>query len=85
MFNVGKDLLSRGGTATEVLDNVPSVSVEPNGAVSLRGNTGVTILINGKPSVLANNNALATIPASNIEKVEVMSISTWRTGSIAKG
>ncbi len=72
VFNVGKDLLSRGGTATEILDNVPSVTVEPSGTVSLRGNSGVTILINGKPSALARNNALSSIPASSIEKVEVI-------------
>ncbi|MEM1326794.1 MAG: TonB-dependent receptor [Bacteroidota bacterium] len=72
VFNVGKDLLARGGTATEILDNVPSVTVEPSGTVSLRGNSGVTILINGKPSALARNNALSSIPASSIERVEVI-------------
>lgn len=72
VFNVGKDMLSRGGTANEVLDNVPSIAVEANGAVSLRGNSGVTILINGRPSSLADNNALGSIPASSIEKVEVI-------------
>ncbi|MEM9884806.1 MAG: outer membrane beta-barrel family protein [Bacteroidota bacterium] len=72
VFNVGKDLLSTGGSATEVLDNVPSVTVEPSGTVSLRGNAGVTILVNGKPSALAQNDALSTIPASSIERVEVI-------------
>jgi len=72
VFNVGKDLLSRGGSVTDILDNVPSVTVEPSGAVSLRGNSGVTILINGKPSALTQNNALSTIPASSIDRVEVI-------------
>ncbi|MEM0991666.1 MAG: TonB-dependent receptor [Bacteroidota bacterium] len=72
VFNVGKDLLSRGGSVTDILDNVPSVTVEPNGAVSLRGNSGVTILIDGKPSALTQNDALSTIPASSIERVEVI-------------
>ena len=72
VFNVGKDLLARGGSVTDILDNVPSVTVEPSGAVSLRGNSGVTILIDGKPSALTQNDALSTIPASSIDRVEVI-------------
>lgn len=72
VFNVGTDLVSKGGNAIDILNNVPSVSVNYNGAVSLRGNTGVRILINGKPSVLTANNGLEQIPAENIEKVEVI-------------
>lgn len=72
VFNVGNDLVAKGGTANDILNNVPSVSVNSNGAVSLRGNTGVRILINGKPSVLTANNGLEQIPAENIEKVEVI-------------
>ena len=74
VFNVGKDLSSTGASAFEVLDNVPSVTVNIEGQVSLRGNTGVQILINGKPSVLASDesNALGTITADMIDKVEVI-------------
>lgn len=72
VFNVGSDLVAKGGNATNILNNVPSVSVNYNGTVSLRGNTGVRILINGKPSVLTANNGLEQIPAENIEKVEVI-------------
>lgn len=72
VFNVGKDLMSNGGSATDILNNVPSVNVDANGGISLRGNTGVRILINGKPSMLSMNNGLQQIPASNIEKVEVI-------------
>ena len=72
IFDVGADIVSQGGTANEVLDNVPMVNVSPEGIVSLRGNSGVKVLINGKPSALADNNALQGIPASNIDKVEVM-------------
>lgn len=72
VFNVGKDLISKGGSATDILGNVPSVNVDPVGAVSLRGNSNVRVLINGKPSVLTNNNGLEQIPAENIEKVEVV-------------
>ncbi len=69
---MGSDLVAKGGNATNILNNVPSVSVNYNGTVSLRGNTGVRILINGKPSVLTANNGLEQIPAENIEKVEVI-------------
>jgi len=72
IFDVGADIISQGGTANEVLDNVPMVSVSEDGIVSLRGNSSVKVLINGKPSALADNNALQGISASNIEKVEIM-------------
>ncbi|MBE8725700.1 outer membrane beta-barrel family protein [Flavobacterium hungaricum] len=72
VFNVGKDILSRGGSANDILNNVPSVNVDVAGVVSLRGNSGVTVLINGKPSILAANNGLSQISAANIEKVEVI-------------
>ena len=72
IFDVGADITSQGGTANEVLDNVPMVNVSPDGVVSLRGRSSVKVLINGKPSALADNNALQGIPASNIAKVEIM-------------
>tara|TARA_A100001015_G_scaffold321201_1_gene450734 strand:- start:1856 stop:4195 length:2340 start_codon:yes stop_codon:yes gene_type:complete len=74
VFNVGKDLSSSGASALEVLDNIPSVAVSIEGEVSLRGNSGVQILINGKPSVLTSEggNALGSITAEIIEKVEVI-------------
>ncbi|MEZ4803083.1 MAG: TonB-dependent receptor [Gelidibacter sp.] len=75
IYNVGKDLTVRGGTVSDVLDNVPSVSVDVEGNVSLRGNENVTILINGKPSGLVGLNstdALRQLPAESIERVEVI-------------
>lgn len=72
IFNVGKDLISRGASASDILNNVPSVSVNALGAVSLRGNSSVRILINGKPSVMTQNNGLEQIPAETIERVEVI-------------
>ena len=75
VFNVGKDLANQGGSAQDILDNVPSVTVDIDGAVSLRGSTGVRILIDGKPSGLANQdnaNGLRAIPANLIESVEVI-------------
>jgi outer membrane receptor protein involved in Fe transport len=75
IYNVGKDLTVRGGTVSDVLDNVPSVSVDVEGNVSLRGNENVRILINGKPSGLvglSSTDALRQLPAEAIEKVEVI-------------
>lgn len=74
VFNVGKDISSTGMGALDVLNNVPSVNVDIEGQISLRGNTGVQILINGKPSVLADeqSNALGTLTADMIESIEVI-------------
>ncbi len=72
IFNVGKDLITKGGSANDILNNVPSVSVNTIGTVSLRGNSSVRILINGKPSVMTQNNGLEQIPAESIERVEVI-------------
>ena len=74
VFNVGKDFSTSGASALEVLNNVPSVNVSIEGDVSLRGSAGVQILINGKPSVLADqsSNALGTITADMIESIEVI-------------
>lgn len=75
VFNVGQDLSSAGESATEVLSNIPSVEVDTEGEVSLRGNSSVTIWINGKESGLtADNRAqiLQQIPAESIDRIEVI-------------
>ncbi|RKF02708.1 outer membrane receptor protein involved in Fe transport [Tenacibaculum lutimaris] len=75
IYNVGKDMTVKGGNASDVLDNVPSVNVDAEGAVSLRGNENVRILIDGKPSALvglSGTDALRNLPADAIEKVEVI-------------
>jgi outer membrane receptor protein involved in Fe transport len=74
-FNVGKDLANTGASAQDILDNVPSVSVDVEGRVSLRGNENVRILIDGKPSGLVsidNANGLRSLPSNMIDKVEVI-------------
>ncbi|MFT4665314.1 MAG: outer membrane receptor protein involved in Fe transport [Polaribacter sp.] len=73
IFNVGKDLSNTGASALELLNNVPSVNVSIEGEITLRGAGGVQVLINGKPSVLADEGgALGTITAEMIDRIEVI-------------
>lgn len=75
VINVDKDLTSTGGTAIDVVQNIPSVNVDIDGNVSFRGNQNLTILIDGKPSALlglSNSDILASLPASSIESVELV-------------
>ncbi|WP_224490345.1 TonB-dependent receptor domain-containing protein [Robertkochia flava] len=75
VYNIGKDLTTAGATVTDALNNVPSVAVDIEGNVSLRGNDNVRILINGRPSALAgfgSTDALQQLPADAIERVEVI-------------
>jgi outer membrane receptor for ferrienterochelin and colicins len=73
VYNVGQDMMVKGGTVSDVLDNVPSVSVDTEGNVSLRGSDNIRILIDGRPSYAVNiAEALRQIPADAIDKVEVV-------------
>ena len=75
VINVDKNIVTGGGTATDVLDNVPSVSVDNDGEVTLRGSSNVKVLINGRPYELMGSELdvlLEQIPASSIENVEVI-------------
>ena len=75
VYNIGKDLTLKGSSVSDVLDNLPSLEVDVDGNVSLRGNQSVRILINGKPSGLvgiSSNDALKQFPSESVEKVEVI-------------
>ena len=84
IYNIGKDMTVKGGTASDVLDNVPAVNIDPEGTISLRGNESVRILIDGKPSELIglnDVNALRQLPSDAIEKVEVITSPSARYDS----
>ena len=73
VYNVGQDMMVKGGTASDVLDNVPSVTVDAEGNVALRGNDNVKVLIDGRPSnAISIADALKSIPADALDKVEVI-------------
>jgi len=75
VFNVDKSIVSQGGNANDVLQQIPSVNVDMDGNVSLRGSGNVTVLIDGKPSSITGSSRqaiLQQIPASSIESIEVI-------------
>ncbi|MEY2649282.1 MAG: hypothetical protein RL282_1995 [Bacteroidota bacterium] len=75
IFNVGKDLANAGGSASNILQNIPSVSVDAEGNVKLRGSDNVRILVDGKPSGLVSikgGSGLQNLQASLVEKVEII-------------
>ncbi|MCK4233583.1 TonB-dependent receptor [candidate division WOR-3 bacterium] len=72
VINVSKHYTAVSGTAVDVLENVPSVTVDIEGNVSLRGSGSFTVLINGRPTALESNEALQQIPASTIENIEII-------------
>jgi hypothetical protein len=88
IYTVGRDLTVKGGSVSDVLDNVPSISVDVEGNVSLRGSEDVRILINGKPSGLVGLNsaeALRQLPSESIEKVEVITSPSARYDAQGSG
>ncbi|HAF28575.1 MAG TPA: hypothetical protein DCG75_05960 [Bacteroidales bacterium] len=72
IINVSQQHTSASGTAVEILENIPSVTVDIEGNVSLRGSSSFTVLIDNKPSLLNPSDALNQIPASSIESIEII-------------
>jgi hypothetical protein len=76
VYNVDQDIMSRAGSASEILKNIPSVEVDIDGNVSLRGSGDMVVLINGKPSLLmgvrTRADVLQQLPANSIERIEVI-------------
>lgn len=75
VYNVDEDLSVKGGTANDILNNIPSVEVDQEGRITLRGDGTVTILIDGRPSSLSGGNGkslLDALPAGSIERIEIV-------------
>lgn len=72
IVNVSTDIISSGGTAVEALENVPSINVDIEGDVTLRGSSNFIVYIDGRPSVLQGTDALEQIPAESIDNIEII-------------
>ncbi len=72
VINVDKQITATSGTAIDVLENVPSVSVDIEGNVTLRGSSSFTVLLDGRPTVLDPSDVLQQIPASTIDNIEII-------------
>lgn len=75
IYNVGKDVLAESGSVSELLQNIPSVSVDIDGGITLRNTGNITFFLNGRPSALLRRNASAAleqIPANTVERIEII-------------
>lgn len=72
VINVSKSSIAQNGTAVDVLETIPSVRVDVDGNVKLRGSSNFTVLINGKPTILESNDILQQLPATSIQNVEII-------------
>ncbi|HMI07988.1 MAG TPA: TonB-dependent receptor, partial [Flavobacterium sp.] len=72
VINVGKDLTTAGATASDIMNNIPSVNVDQDGKLSLRGNENVRVLIDGKPTNIDAAQLLKQIPSTSIKKIELI-------------
>lgn len=72
VINVGRDLTTAGATASEIMNNIPSVNVDQDGKISLRGNQNVRVLVDGRPTNVDPAQLLKQIPSTSIKKIELI-------------
>lgn len=72
IINVGKDLTTAGASASDIMGNIPSVSVTQDGDLSLRGNENVRVLVDGKPTNISSSELLQQIPSTSIKTIELI-------------
>ena len=72
VITVGRDLTTAGGTASEIMNNIPSVNVDQDGNISLRGNANVRVLVDGRPTNISPAQLLKQIPSTSIKKIELI-------------
>lgn len=85
VFNVGDNPAYAGGSAVEVLQNVPSVNVSLDGSISLRGNSNLTVLVDGRPAAGSRQSVLEQIPANMIERIEFITSPSARYDADGSG
>lgn len=72
VINVGKDLTTAGASASDIMGNIPSVSITQDGDLSLRGNENVRVLVDGKPTNISSRELLQQIPSTSIKTIELI-------------
>lgn len=72
VIHVGKDLTTAGASASDIIGNIPSVSINQDGDISLRGNENVRVLIDGKPTNISAREILQQIPSTSIKTIELI-------------
>ncbi|MDT0688448.1 TonB-dependent receptor [Salegentibacter sp. F188] len=72
VINVGRDLTTTGASASEIMNNIPSVNVDQDGNIALRGNSNVRILVDGKPTNMDPAQLLKQIPSTSIKSIELI-------------
>lgn len=72
VINVGKDLTTAGASASDIMGNIPSVSITQDGELSLRGNENVRVLVDGKPTNISSQELLQQIPSTSIKTIELI-------------
>ena len=72
VITVGRDLTTAGGTASEIMNNIPTVNVDQDGNISLRGNQNVRVLVDGRPTNISPAQLLKQIPSTSIKKIELI-------------
>ena len=84
-YTVGDFETAKGGNAADILNKLPSVTVDPNGVVSVRGTSDFMIYLNGKPTQFEPSVLLGQIAGNSIESIEVISVPTARYEAQGKG
>ncbi|WP_350292932.1 TonB-dependent receptor [uncultured Croceitalea sp.] len=72
VINVGKDLTTAGASASDIMGNIPSVSITQDGELSLRGNENVRVLVDGKPTNISSSELLQQLPSTSIKTIELI-------------
>jgi hypothetical protein len=84
-YRVGDFETTKGGDASDVLNKLPSVSIDPDGVISVRGTSDLMVYLNGKPSQIEPSLLLAQIPAGRIESIDIITVPSAKYDAQGKG